>query len=191
MRKFLHDNLKWSLRKGTWAGQKVPADAEAQMERAFLRAAAAIRDEAVPACCFVNCDQTNCVYSHGASSTYTPRGSNQVPIAQMDEKRAFTLMVGVSMDGDVLPFQAIYQGSDPKRSLPKTTSSGYDEAESIGIQFEVSKTRTYWSTQGTMQSYVTHILVPYFERQKVRLGLPDQLCIWLLDIYAVHRSLEF
>lgn len=53
-------------------------------------------------------------------------------------------MVGVSMNGEVLPFQAIYQGADPKRSLPSPGSPLYQDAiNDIGIRFEVSKTKTY------------------------------------------------
>lgn len=43
-----------------------------------------------------------------------------------------------------------------------------------------------------MRSYVTNILVPYFQKHKTRLSLPQsQCCIWFIDIWSVHRSDEF
>ena len=42
-----------------------------------------------------------------------------------------------------------------------------------------------------MHSYVTHILVPHFNKHKEALGRPDQLCLWLIDVWSVHRSIEF
>ncbi|KAF8310445.1 uncharacterized protein EI90DRAFT_2956475 [Cantharellus anzutake] len=43
-----------------------------------------------------------------------------------------------------------------------------------------------------MKSFVSNILAPYFNTEKERLSL-DQLqeCIWQLDIWSVHASLEF
>ncbi|KAH9911075.1 uncharacterized protein B0H18DRAFT_820128, partial [Fomitopsis serialis] len=40
--------------------------------------------------------------------------------------------------------------------------------------------------------YVSKILVPYFARQKEKLGLPEeQECILQLDAWSVHRGQEF
>ena len=174
--------MDWSFRKATRAGQKVPVDVDILLKRAFLRASAAVRDGKIQACFVVNTDQTQCIYSHDASKTWTKRGVKQVATANKEEKRAFTLVVGVSQSGEVLPFQAIYQGVDERQSLPKkstdpTLASFWDKAQELGIRFELSKTSTYWSTQGTMRTYVTHILVPYFEKHKARLDLPNQRCL--------------
>ncbi|KIJ46782.1 hypothetical protein M422DRAFT_98876, partial [Sphaerobolus stellatus SS14] len=43
-----------------------------------------------------------------------------------------------------------------------------------------------------MENWVHKILVPYFQCQKKKLGLPeDQECIFQLDVWSVHRSKEF
>ena len=108
-----------------------------------------------------------------------------------DEKRAFTLMVGISMIGEVLPFQAIYTGTTD-RSLPARNAPNYTKAtEELKFLFESSGNDTYWSTMKTMQSYVTNILVPYFESHCKQLNLVNQLCIWQIDCWSVHQSLEF
>jgi hypothetical protein len=50
----------------------------------------------------------------------------------------------------------------------------------------------YWSNQKTMQLFVDHILAPYFEETKVKLGCPaHQKSLWTIDVWSVHRSNEF
>ncbi|KIJ09610.1 hypothetical protein PAXINDRAFT_87232 [Paxillus involutus ATCC 200175] len=43
-----------------------------------------------------------------------------------------------------------------------------------------------------MCDYVCHILIPYWNRQKEKVGAPDdQECILQLDVWSVHRSVQF
>lgn len=100
-------------------------------------------------------------------------------------------MVGISMSGELLPFQAIYRGKS-SASLPSPKALGYKKAtQELNFQFEYSKTDNHWSTIGTMKSYVTGILVPYFKSHQKQLKLPNQICVWQIDCWSVHRSLEF
>lgn len=191
VRHFLRTHLNWSIRKATRAAQKIPNDVDRILRHAFLRLACTIRDESIDSCFIVNSDQTQVVYAQGSSVTWTEKGSKQVEVVGNDEKRAFTLLVGVSVSGELLPFQAVYQGKDRKRSLPKMDSPGYARAIELGFRFEVSGNGTYWSTHQTMQDYVTFILAPYFEKHRKRLSLPDQRCVWQIDCWSVHRSAEF
>lgn len=191
IRNFLHEELNMSRRRPTRAAQKVPANAPATLRASFLRLACAIRDEDIPSCCIVNSDQTQVVYSHGSQYTWHHRGDKQVSVLGTEEKRAYTMLIGVSNNGAVLPFQAIYQ-SRSKGSLPSPSAASYQEALEIGIRFEMSMTDTYWSTIDTMCDYVTHILVPYFQNAIQQHGLPsDQRCVWQIDSWSVHRSKEF
>ena len=91
------------------------------------------------------------------------------------------------MSGDVLPFQAIYAGQT-HHSLPTSKATAYAEAtEVLKFRFESGGTN-HWSTLSTMKSYVHHILVPYFEQYK---KAPNQICIWQIDCWSVHRSEGF
>ncbi|KAF7796672.1 hypothetical protein EIP86_007855 [Pleurotus ostreatoroseus] len=192
MCKFLREKLDWRLRRGTRPGQKIPVDATIQLTRTALRIAIRIRDNKIPAELIVNTDQTQALFASTTNLTYERIGSKQVAVANMDEKRAFTLVVGVSLSGEVLPFQAIYAGSKRSRVLPKATAPHYDVAQQLGFCLEPSMTSTYWATQETMRSYVRDIVVPYFNHHKRRLGLKeDQQCIWYIDVWSVHRSEEF
>ncbi|KIO33206.1 hypothetical protein M407DRAFT_45111, partial [Tulasnella calospora MUT 4182] len=184
--------LQWSLRRATKAAQNTPQNAAELTMRAFIRMACAIRDEGIPAPLIINADQTQVILAQGTKSSYADTGAKQVDVAGQTEKRAFTLMLSVSQGGDALPFQAIYASKDPRRSLPKASSPGFTELVRQGHRFDVSGSSTYWATQSTMRSYVTHVAVPYLQRKKKELGLPEsQRCILYIDVWSVHRSAEF
>ncbi|KAG8955750.1 hypothetical protein FRC04_007741 [Tulasnella sp. 424] len=192
VRRFIRQRLRWSFRRATKAAQTTPKDAPELTRRAFLRMACTVRDEDIPAALIVNADQTQVILAQGTKASYAETNSKQVDVVGQTEKRAFTLMLSVSQSGDALPFQAIYTGKDPQRSLPKPTAFAYNELVSLGHRFEVSKTSTYWATQETMRYYVIHIAAPYFRRKINELKLPgNQRCILYIDVWSVHRSAEF
>lgn len=192
VKNFLYENLNWSFRRSTRAAQKTPNNAEELCLEQFLRHAITARDTAIPCPGFrVNIDQTNVVFQPSACSTYEVTGCRQVAVVGKEEKRAFTVVVGISDSGHVLPFQVIYEGKTD-RSCPSKGSLLYAEAEEIGIQFEYSNTDTYWSTFDLMCKYVRQILVPYFTMQKESAQADDnQECILQLDVWSVHRSIAF
>ncbi|KAG8938021.1 hypothetical protein FRC00_001924 [Tulasnella sp. 408] len=192
VRRFIRKRLCWSFRRATKAAQATPQNAAEVTKRAFLRMTCTIQDEQIPADLVINADQTQVVLVQGTKASYAETGSKQVDVVGQTEKRAFTLMLSVLQSGEALPFQAIYTGKDPQRSLPKPTSSAYSELILLGHRFEVSQTSNYWATQTTMRGYITHIAVPYFKRKIEELGLPkNQRCIQYLDVWSVHRSAKF
>jgi len=191
VKKFLREQMGWSLHGATHSGKKMPENITQVLTDASLRLVSTISEHEVPEPLSVNSDQTGVTYGAGALQTYAPIGSKQVEVIGKDEKWAFTLMVGISMSGEVLPFQAIYAGRSPL-SLPSKDAPSYDKAtQELNFHLEFSGNDTYWSTMTTMQSYVTNILALYFQSHCKRLKLPDQLCIWQIDCQSVHQSLEF
>jgi len=191
VRNFVKKELKWSFRHTTRPGKKVPVNIEEILTDSFLRFVWTISNFKILAVFLVNSDQTLIYYTAGAEETYAVTGSKQVEVVGKDEQRGFTLMVGVSMSGAVLPFQAIYSGKSPA-SLPTSAAPSYSKAtEDLKFRFEYSKSDNHWSTIETMKSYVTNILAPYFEFHRKNLNLPNQICIWQIDCWSVHRSLEF
>ena len=192
---FVKDKLKWSKCKATQAGQKLLANAEDQMEACAFRLPVAIADHDIPDACVINGDQMGNTYSQSGQSTYAETGTNQVTVVGKEDKRAFTIMVGVSMSGEVLPFQVIYVGSS-SASLPRLEKPGSaykaanDEAKRLRFQFE-NGGKKHWSNMQTMKSYVTHVLAIYFNTQRTRLNRPGQVCLWVIDCWSIHRSEEF
>ncbi|KAF5323141.1 hypothetical protein D9758_018984 [Tetrapyrgos nigripes] len=191
VRAFMHSAMKWSPRKGTHAAHKLPEDWEEQLERSFLRKVFAIKEEDMLPEFIVNSDQTNVIYAPGDKMTWGESGAKQVELLGGEEKRAFTVMVSVCLDGRVLPFQAIYSGKT-KVSCPSPSSPSYDKAISAGFQFEPSGTSTYWSNHETMHTYVNNILAPHFSHAKAAAGRPEsQKTLWMLDVWSVQRSEAF
>jgi hypothetical protein len=100
-------------------------------------------------------------------------------------------MVGISMSGEVLPFQAVYAGT-MNQSLPTSNAPNYTKAtQELKFLFESSWNDTYWSTMKTMKSYVIKILALYFQSHCQQLDSTNQLCVWQIDCWSVHQSFEF
>jgi hypothetical protein len=159
--------------------------------REVIHAQCTIKEEDIVPSLFVNSDQTQVVYAPGDKMTWTTTGSNQVQVHSGDEKCAFTALVSVASDGTVLPMQAIYSGKT-YRSCPSPNSPHYHDLLQAEFLLEESGTATYWSNQKTMESFVNKILIPHFEKEKTRLGLPaSQKCLWKIDVWSVHRSKSF
>ncbi|KAF8833634.1 hypothetical protein BDN67DRAFT_916562 [Paxillus ammoniavirescens] len=192
VRSFLLHNLHWRMRKSTRAAQKLPTNVDEVCQEQFFRLALTICDNVIHSPVFyVNINQTNVVFQPITSSTYEEIRLKQVAVVGQEEKRAFTLVVGISAAGDLLPFQAIYQGKS-KCSLPSPSAPSYNEAMRLNFKLEFSNTDTYWSTYDLMCSYVTDILVPYWMKAKLDVGaLTDQECVLQLDVWTVHRAVAF
>jgi len=191
VRKFVHRALSWTIRASTRAGRKVPSNADSILRSANLRIAYVIKHEDIPSELIANSDQTQVLLAQGSNVTYAPIGANQVATIGAEEKRAFTVLVTLTNDGILLPFQSIYKGSSAA-SLPAKETKSMAEAINAGFLFESSKTSTYWSTQETMRHFVDTVLGPHFEKVKVTMNLPHEQCsLWLIDCWSVHRSKEF
>lgn len=190
-RRFVLKELRWGMRKPTKASRKVPADAPAQIEISFFRHVLVFRDAPIQHPAFrVNMDQTQVVYQMGGGLTFDVIGASQVPVLGLEEKRAFTLVVAVSAAGDLLPFQAIFQGKTTQ-SVPRSNAPYREEADQLGFHFEYSGTQTYWSNMKTMKAWVTTILIPYWYKKMAEFNLLSQECLLQLDVWKVHRSKEF
>lgn len=172
VKKFLHEDLGWSERKGTRAVQKLPDNWRKQIRKTWLRLARLIRDERIPPQLVVNSDQSQIVLQQGTDRTWNECGARQVSILGELEKRVFTCMPSISLDGHIVNLQSIWQGKTNK-SQPNKNTRCYNEAIKFGCTFESSRNNSYWSTHHTMHAFVEHTLAPYFCHAMSELGLPD------------------
>ncbi|EKM53853.1 uncharacterized protein PHACADRAFT_97784 [Phanerochaete carnosa HHB-10118-sp] len=132
VRRFVQVQLQRSIWKATRAAQKIPKDAPDLCRASFCRQALAICDHQIPAALRVNIDQAQCVLMNTCGRTYEVKNSKQVICIGKEEKRAFTILVGVSASGVALPFQAIWKGKSTG-SLPSRSAPRYAEAEKLGF----------------------------------------------------------
>lgn len=119
--KFLHRALGWNMWRSTRVGQKIPANADEILRKAFLRIAWVVKDETIPSELIVNSDQTQVMLAQGCHMTYASFGATQVSTVGDEEKRAIMIFPSVTNHGKLLPIQAIHKGQNEK-SLPSLTS---------------------------------------------------------------------
>ena len=133
----------------------------------------------------INLDQTGLHLVPAGSRTYETKGSKQVPIAGMDDKRQITAVVASSLDGQLLPLQLIFQGKTDASLPPHTDASTL-------AGFHLTKSQNHWSNQETMQEWCGHILVTWRDKMIKEHNLPANAAVVLqLNVWAVHISKEF
>ncbi|KAF9066545.1 hypothetical protein BDP27DRAFT_1384278 [Rhodocollybia butyracea] len=149
--------MSWTPRVGTCTAAHLPLDAEDLCKRAFFCLAYCMKWENIPAKLIIN----------------------------VDEKRAFTLLVGSSASGDILPFQAVWAGKTEK-SLPSKDAPGMTEALQRGFHFTFAA-----SEKKTMKEYIEDILIPYVKDIIASdPGLDDdQKAVFYIGVYPVHPGI--
>ena len=99
-------------------------------------------------------DQIRVYILPNSGYTYEKRGSEQVDIVAKGEKRAYSLLVASSADGDFLPFQQVWSGGTD-RSVPSDQAPRLDEACDRGFDFTFTKSEknkgSHYSTLKTMK----------------------------------------
>ena len=110
----------------------------------------AILEHDVPAPLVINLDETPLSYVSPSKYTFSFKGTQNVPIKGVDDKRQMTATSVVSLTGKFLPIQLIYKGkterSLPKFKFPSTFSLSYaennwpnNEIFSSKLSFDISR----------------------------------------------------
>ena len=98
-------------------------------------------------------DQTGVILIASNNITYEEKGSCQIGVIGIDEKRAYTLAVGSAADGSYLPIQQVWAGATAK-SIPPVDSPGMSDALKAGFHFAFAqspKKGSHFSTLKTMK----------------------------------------
>ena len=101
-----------------------------------------------------NWDQTGVNYVPVSAWTMKKEGSKRVEIVRADDKRQITAVFTVSMAGDFLPVQLIYQGKTSKCLPPYV----------FPLDWHITYSANHWSNDTTMQGYVDKILLPCIKK---------------------------
>ena len=126
----------------------------------------------VPAELVINWDQTGLSYVPVSEWTMEKEGAKRVPIDGKDDKRQITVVFGCSLTGDFLPLQLVYQGKTTK-CLPSFQ---------FPPDWSITHTENHWCNEGTMELYITKIILPYLSETKKRLKLhPNYPSLLLFD----------
>ena len=70
--------------------------------------------EKIPSNMIINWDQTAIKYVPVSNWTMADEGSQRVEVVAANDKRQITAVFGITLSGDFLPPQLIYQGTTPK-----------------------------------------------------------------------------
>ncbi|CAC5413807.1 unnamed protein product [Mytilus coruscus] len=169
-------------RKGTKAVKHLPNDFD-EIRQEYISKINNVREKHhIPDTLIINWDQTGCQLVPGGDWTMEKEGTQQISISGLDDKRQITLLLAVSMSGDLLPQQLIYPGKTD-RCLPK----GVD----FPSTWDVTCTETHWSNEDTMIQFVNNVIVPYVDEIRDSMPLNNsttQKAIAIFDVFKAHRG---
>ena len=127
----------------------------------------------------INLDETGLPIVPVSQWTFADKGSKQIPVTGLDDKRQITGLLACSLSGELLPPQMIYQGTTDRCHPHFSFPPGWD----------IFHSSTHWSTHTTMVRYVEKILQPYCAQKKKELALSvEQKCLVVMDVYKAHRT---
>ena len=186
---FIKAEMNWSYRAATTSARKIPFDYEVQGKKMTERCAYLVKIHSIAEELVVNTDQASIhLVPTGGARTWEEKNSKHVKVQRMEDKRQVIVVVSLATNGNILPFQMIFQGLTPRSLPPK--NDGRVACEDNGWHLTFSS--NHWSTLDTCKDFVNNILLNYRISQIELLGLSThQDLIWLIDCWSVHISKEF
>ena len=127
--------------------------------------------EEIPSSMILNWDHTGLKYVPVSSWTMAKQGSKKVSIAGIDDKRQITGVFTITLDGQFLPPQLVYQGITsvclPRVKFPNN--------------WHVTRSPNHWANESTTKDFIQKIINPYLQNKRAKLKLTDDhhaLCIF-------------
>jgi hypothetical protein len=194
VRQWLRSKCGFTFKKGTTSGQKLPADWEAQVETMIDRAAGVVmRHKIAHPSLVINWDQSAVMLVPASKYTYHHKKNKHVSITGQDDKRQITMVVGGTLEGDLLPFQLVFAGQEANRQQHKAVPALHaDTALRIKKEgWHLTQTPNHWSSQQSMRDYVDVIITPWVSAKREQHKCPDSHVLLLFDCWSVHKSKEF
>lgn len=161
--KYFLRKIDFVKRKATTKSKAAVPNFEMLKQQYLLDIKAVVEMEDIPSQLVINWDQTGINYVPVSQWTMEKKGSKRVEVVGLNDKRQITAVFAGSLSGDFLPIQLVYQGKTSK-CLPKLD---FPEA------WHITCTPNHWCNEQTMKEYVSKIIVPYIDRKKKELKLPE------------------
>ena len=134
----------------------------------------------IPLQLVLNADQTPSSYVSVGKTTMAARNSSSVPIKGLTDKRNITLTFVISLNGDFLPMQIIYQGKT-KASQPR----GFDFPRG----FVVTQNPKHYSNELETLNLLDNIIQPYVVLKRKELNLPaTQKALLIWDVFKGQKT---
>ena len=173
------DRMGFTKPKGTKVAKKKSDDLHEIQQNFVLKFLDVVSKHQIPADMVVNWDQTGVRMVSSGNWTMEKKGSCQVAIAGLDDKREITVLLAVNMLGETLPSQVLYQGTTDR------CHARYDCPDS----WNITHTASHWSTESTILEYLEKVVDPYFVLKRQELGLPEKHHgLLIVDVFKAHRT---
>ena len=161
----------------TQTKQQVTGEAYQHMKVQYLdQIAGMVKAHQIPSQLVINWDQTPVDVAPSINWSMAEEGSRRVSVAALNDKRQVTSTLAVTMDGQFLPLQVLYQGKTD-RCHPKYT---------FPDDFDIFHTANHWATGETVIRYISNIILPYVHKVRSDLSSPDQHGLVIFDVFRGH-----
>ena len=122
------------------AARKLPANFEEQKATFHKRITKHVADYCIPDTLIINWDQTGIKMVPVSEWKMDAKGSKEVSVTGLDDKRVITGLLACAMDGEVPPPQILYAGKSehchPRFNFPK--------------DWHIYHSESHWTTADTM-----------------------------------------
>jgi len=177
--KSLLTRMNMTKRKATKSAKKVPDNVEDLRQQFTTNILSTMKECNIPPAMCVNFDETGVMIVPCSAWTMAVKGSQQVPVTGLEDKRQMTAVLGCSMAGEFLPPQLLYEGSTT-RSHPSF---------SFPDDWDIHHSPNHWCNESTMLRYTEKVLVPFMAKQRRELGLDAATPgLVIMDVYRAHRT---
>lgn len=177
----VYRRLGFVQRAGTTGRPPVPYGLYAESSVMYLQdISEKMKKFSIPPELVLNADQTPSNYVPVGTMTMSKRGEKSVPVKGLSDKRNITLTFAVTLSGEFLPMQIIYQGKTD-RSQPR----GFEFPDG----FSVTQNPQHWSNKTETLKLVEEVINPYIKVTRKKLGLPDNqkaLLVW--DVFKAQTT---
>lgn len=179
--KSIYRRCNFTRRAGTTTRPPVPRGLFEECKLTFLTDInRAITQHNIPPELVLNADQTPCSYVSVGRMTMAPRNSSAVPIKGLTDKRNITLTFVISLSGNFLPMQIIYQGKTPA-SQPR----GFKFPNG----FAISQNPKHYSNKTETLTLIDKVIKPYVEQKRKDLKLqPTQKALLVWDVFKGQKT---
>ena len=113
--------------------------------------------------------------------TMEKKGTANVPISGVDDKRAITATFSITFDNKFLPMQLIYKGKT-HQSLPKVD---------FPPGFSLSVNEKHFSNEKESLKFFEEIILPYIEKEREILGSDSQRGLLIFDVFRGQTTDSF
>ena len=171
--------IKFSRRKGTRKAKKNLGNEEQVALQFHNMVHTIIKEKNIPPCLVITADEQFSAIVPGGNWTMAEKGSTQVEIAALDDKREITLFPAFSGDLKMLDPQLIYHGTTTQCHPDVSFPDGY----------VISHSKNHWSTELTCMEVIDKSFHPYCVQTRQREGLsPEQWALLLWDAFRSHLT---